>query len=141
MKIRLLLPEEILLKWSTISSMIEEALLTGQKESNLVDHMRNLMNLQTHCWLIENDKEEMQGVGLTEFIQYNRHKTLHIITVTGKDFKTWGADVHPILEQFAKDGGAIAVEQWGRSGWAKVLPKVVPGYEQAYVVMRKNIGE
>jgi hypothetical protein len=33
------------------------------------------------------------------------------------------------------------VEQWGRPGWAKVLPKLIPGFEQAYVVMRKNIGE
>jgi hypothetical protein len=45
------------------------------------------------------------------------------------------------LEEFAKDAGCVAVEQWGRPGWAKVLPQLIPGFEQAYVVMRKNIGE
>jgi len=141
MNIRLLLPEEILQRWSEISPLIQKALDTGQGENTLVDHMKNLMNLQTHCWLIYNNQDETVGVGLTEFIQYTRHKTLHIITVTGKDFESWGGLVHPTLERFAKDGGAIAVEQWGRPGWARVLPKIVPGYEQAYVVMRKNIGE
>lgn len=141
MNIRLTLPEELLHRWSEISPLIQEALNTGQGENTLVDHMKNLLDFRSHCWLIENNENEIQGVGLTEFIQYTRHKTLHIITVTGKDFEQWGGLVHPTIERFAKEGGAVAVEQWGRLGWAKVLPKIVPGYEQAYVVMRKNIGE
>jgi len=140
MNIRLLLPEEVLEKWSILSPFIQEALATGQGENTLADHMRKLMNFESHCWLIT-DNEEVLGAGLTEFIQYTRHKTLHIITIAGKNFEEWGGLVFPTIESFAKDGGATAVEQWGRAGWAKMLPKLISGFEQAYVVMRKNIGE
>lgn len=137
MNIRLLLPEEILQRWSDISPLIQEALDKGQGENTLVDHMRNLLDFKTHCWLITDDKE-IKGVLLTEFIQYTRHKTLHVITLSGSDFSDW-VYLYPVIEKFAKEGGATAVEQWGRSGWAKVLPQLIPGFEQAYVVMRKNI--
>ena len=82
MNIRLLLPEEVLEKWSILSPFIQEALATGQGENTLADHMRKLMNFESHCWLIT-DNEEVLGAGLTEFIQYTRHKTLHIITIAG----------------------------------------------------------
>jgi hypothetical protein len=141
MRIQLLSPDSILTMWSEISPLIQEALDTGQGENTLADHMRKLMNFEEHCWLITSGNGEILGVGLTEFIQYTQHKTLHIITVTGNNFKEWGGQVFPTIEQFAKDAGCKAVEQWGRPGWAKVLPNLVPGFEQAYVVMRKNIGE
>ena len=140
MKIRLLLPEEILAKWSIISIMIQEALDSGQGENTLVDHMKNLLDFRSHCWLIENNENEIQGVVLTEFLQYTRHKTLHVITLSGKVFESW-VYLYPTIEQFAKDANCKAIEQWGRAGWSKVLPKLIPGFEQAYVVMRKNIGE
>jgi hypothetical protein len=139
MRIQLLSPDSILTMWSEISPLIQEALDTGQGENTLADHMRKLMNFQEHCWLIDNEGE-IKGIILTEFLQYTQHKTLHVITLSGADFKTW-VHLYPTIEQFAKDGGAVAVEQWGRPGWARVLPELVPGFKQAYVVMRKNIGE
>jgi hypothetical protein len=139
MKIRLLHPEEVLKEWLVLSPLIQEALDKGQGENTLLDHMKRLLNFSTHCWLITND-EEVKGVILTEFLQYTQHKTLHIITLSGNDFELW-VHLYPTIEQFAKDAECKAIEQWGRPGWAKVLPKLVPGFEQAYVVMRKNIGE
>ena len=137
MNIRLLLPEEILQQWSNISPLIQEALDKGQQENTIVDHMRNLLDFKTHCWIIKKE-EEIKGVLLTEFLQYTRHKTLHVITLSGNDFKSW-VHLYPTIEQFAKDGGAISIEQWGRPGWAKTLPNLIPGFEQAYVVMRKKL--
>ncbi len=139
MKIRLLHPEEVLKDWLVLSPLIQEALDKGQGENTLLDHMKKILNFNTHCWLITNN-EEVKGVILTEFLQYTQHKTLHIITLSGNDFQAW-VHLYPTIEQFAKDAGCKAVEQWGRPGWARVLPKLVPGFEQAYVVMRKNIGE
>ena len=106
MNIRLLLPEEVLEKWSILSPFIQEALATGQGENTLADHMRKLMNFESHCWLIT-DNEEVLGAGLTEFIQYTRHKTLHIITIAGKNFEEWGGLVFPTIERFAKDETSI----------------------------------
>jgi hypothetical protein len=140
MKIVLLHPEELLLRWSELSPLIQDALSKGQGENTLVDHMKNLLDFKTHCWLITDNENGIKGVILTEFLQYTRHKTLHVITLSGNSFKDW-VHLYPTVEQFAKDGGAIAIEQWGRKGWEKVLPKLIPGFETAYVVMRKNIGD
>ncbi len=139
MQIRLLPPEEVLDRWLVLSPLIKDALNKGQGENTLLDHMKRILNFNTHCWLITDD-EEIKGVILTEFIQYTQHRTLHVITLSGNNFESW-VHLYPTIEQFAKDAGCKAVEQWGRPGWAKVLPKLVPGFEQAYVVMRKNIGE
>jgi hypothetical protein len=140
MQIRLLSPEEVLDRWLVLSPLIKDALDKGQGENTLLDHMKRILNFNSHCWLITNDEEEVKGVVLTEFLQYTQHKTLHIITASGQEFSTW-AHLFSTLEEFAKDAGCVAVEQWGRPGWAKVLPQLIPGFEQAYVVMRKNIGE
>jgi len=140
MKIQLLHPKEILDQWLVLSPLIQDALDKGQGENTLLDHMQKLLGFNSHCWVITNNEEEIKGVILTEFLLYTRHKTLHIITLSGNDFESW-VHLYPTIEQFAKDGGAVAIEQWGRPGWAKVLPKLVPGFEQAYVVMRKNIGD
>jgi hypothetical protein len=139
MKIRLLHPEEVLKDWLVLSPLIQEALDKGQGENTLLDHMKKLLNFNSHCWVIK-DKEEIKGVILTEFLQYTQHRTLHIITLSGTEFETW-VHLYPTIEQFAKEAGCIRCEIWGRAGWAKVLPKVLPGFEQAYVVMSKNIGE
>ena len=141
MNIRLVLPEEILSRWSEISPYIQEAIDKGQGENSLLDHARKLLHCNTHCWLIEDQDNKLIGVGITEFMQYAQYKVLHIVTLTGKDFESWGGLVFPRIEGFAKAGGAAYVEQWGRTGWTKVLPKIVPGFEQTYVVMRKKIGD
>ena len=88
-------------------------------------------------WVIyENNK--ITGVGLTEVLVYKQHKSFHIILFAGIDFEKQ-SKVFPIVEAFAKDCGCSAVEQWGRKGWAKVLPKYVPGFKEVYTVMRKEL--
>lgn len=137
MIIRQLTHEETIQHWATISSYLEEVLKHGQGESTLTDYFRKILNNYAHCWaVIENG--QILGVGLTEFLQYAQHKTLHIIAFSGSNFEEQ-SKVFPTVEQFARDTGCKAIEQWGRQGWAKVLPQYVPGFKQAYVVMRKDL--
>jgi len=138
MEIVILPPELVLKHWAAISSLLEKAIDKGQSESTLTDHMRNILNNTTHCWVIGNNNNNIVGAALTQVIQYAQYKTLHIIAFAGKDFKEQ-SKVFPTVEKFAKQMGCKAIEQWGRPGWAKELPKYVPGFKQAYVVMRKDL--
>ncbi len=52
-----------------------------------------------------------------------------------------GADEYYKVEKFAKENRCIAVEQWGRAGWTKILPKKIPGFKTVYHVMRKDINQ
>jgi hypothetical protein len=124
--------------WPTISSFLHSAMEHGQGESTLVDYLRKILNNAAQCWVVLDTNNTIVGAGLTEFMQYNQHRTLHIIAFGGSNFEEQ-SKVFPAVEQFAKDNNCKSIEQWGREGWAKILPKYVPGFKQAYVVMRKDI--
>jgi hypothetical protein len=138
MKIILLSPEQALIHWSTISALLIKAIDHGQGESTLTDYMRKILTDMAHCWAVVDDSNNIVGAGLTQYLQYEQHKTLHIIVFAGSNFEEQ-SKVFPTVEEFAKQSGCKAIEQWGRPGWAKVLPKYVPGFKEAYVVMRKDL--
>jgi len=139
MKIIPLAPDIVIKHWNTLSKYIAEALEHGQGESTLTDYLRRILNNEVHCWAVaEGENNNIVGAGLTQVLQYAQHSTLHIIVFSGSNFEEQ-SKVFPTVEQFAKDLGCKAIEQWGRPGWAKTLPKYVPGFKQAYVVMRKDL--
>jgi hypothetical protein len=140
MKTILVTPEQALEYWPTLSPYLKESLDHGVGESTLMDYFKKIINYQAQLWVFMTDENEIKGVGLTQFLEYSTHKTLHIIGAAGVNWSEW-ADQYYIVERFAKDNGCKAVEQWGRAGWTKILPKVIPGFETVYHVMRKEIGE
>lgn len=137
MNILLLTKDQTIENWKVLSGYFKLVIPHGQGESTLTDYLTKILNGHAHCWAVINDNS-IVGAGLTEFMNYSQHKTLHIIAFSGSDFEEQ-SKVFPTVEQYAKDSGCKAIEQWGRQGWAKVLPKYVPGFKQAYVVMRKEI--
>ena len=129
--------EQTIENWPTLSQYLRKVLDHGQGESTLTDYLTKVLVGVAQCWGVF-DQGNIVGVGLTEFLQYSQHKTLHIIAFSGNNFEEQ-SKVFPTVEAFAKDNGCKAIEQWGRPGWAKVLPQYVPGFKQAYVVMRKDL--
>jgi len=140
MKIILLTPEQALTNWVILSGLFADVLEHSQGESTLTDYMKKILNGIAHCWAVLDDDGNIVGAGLTQYLQYAQHKTLHIIAFSGSNFEEQ-SQVFPTVEQFARDSKCKAIEQWGRPGWAKVLPKYVPGFKEAYVVMRKDLYE
>jgi len=138
MKIIYLDHEQVVAHWPLLKDIFNKVLDYSNGESTLIDYLRMVLNNEAHCWAVIDNERNIKGAGLTKFIQYAQHKTLHIIAFSGSDFEEQ-SKVFPTIEQFAKDTGCKAIEQWGRPGWAKVLPKYVPGFKQAYVVMRKDL--
>ncbi|HRV01163.1 MAG TPA: hypothetical protein P5539_05685 [Mesotoga sp.] len=138
MKTTLLVPEMITEHWHEVKDLLQSAIDHGVGESTLTDYLRKLMNWQAQLWVFHTDEGQLVGAGLTQFLDYSTHRTLHIIAVAGIEWSSW-ADQYYIVEEFAKKNNCKAVEQWGRSGWSRILPKVVPGFETVYHVMRKEI--
>jgi hypothetical protein len=138
MKIILLTTDQTVQHWSVISGYLSKVIEHSQGESSLTDYLKKILNEYVQCWAVVDNNLNIIGVGLTQYLQYSQHKTLHIIAFSGSDFEEQ-SKVFPTVEQFARDSGCKAIEQWGRPGWAKVLPKYVPGFKEAYVVMRKDL--
>jgi len=137
MHIQQLTRDQTVENWVILSRYLTQVIPHGQGESTLTDYLTKILTGYAQCWAVF-EGDTIVGVGLTEFLNYAQHKTLHIIAFSGNNFEEQ-SKVFPTVEQFAKDSGCKAIEQWGRPGWAKVLPKYVPGFKQAYVVMRKDI--
>lgn len=138
MDINILPKDQVLKYWPTISGYLEQVLEHGHYESSLVDYMKKILNDQAQCWVLTNDNFDIVGVGLTQIIEYAQYKSLHLIGYSGSNFEEQ-SKVFPTVEHFAKCMGCTKIEQWGRPGWAKALPKYVPGFKQAYVVMHKDL--
>ena len=138
MHIQQLTKEQTIENWPTLSRYLRQVIEHGQGESTLTDYMRKILTDMAHCWAVVDDSNNIVGAGITQYVQYEQHKTLHIIVFAGSNFEEQ-SKVFPTVEEFAKQAGCKAIEQWGRPGWAKVLPKYVPGFKEAYVVMRKDL--
>lgn len=138
MNTTLAMPDQIAEYWHLVKDHLKRALEHGVGESTLTDYLRRLLNFQAQLWVVTDDNYNVVSVTLTKFIDYSTHRTLHIVATSGNDFEGW-ADQYYVVEKFAKENNCKAVEQWGRPGWSKVLPKAIPGFETVYHVMRKEI--
>lgn len=134
---KLILPEEVSEKWHIYQEYLKAALKHGYQETHLVDYLNRLLNYQAQLWEFS-VHNNVVGVGLTQFINYARYKTLHLTLCSGVSWSDW-ADQYYVIEQFAKENSCKAVETWGRKGWARQLPRYLPGFEESYVVMRKEL--
>jgi len=137
MKIVLTTPQQALEYWPTISPYLTRVIDHGLGESTITDYMAKILNYQAQCWVVL-DEEKIVGVGLTQFLVYSQYKTLHILAFSGDDFDQQ-AKVFPTVVEFARANDCKAIEQYGRKGWAKVLPKYIPQFEESYTVMRYDL--
>jgi hypothetical protein len=136
-KMLLLSPDQALQNWPEISMMLNRALEHGQGESTLTDYMRKIINYNAQCWAIVGESG-LEGCGLTEILTYAQHKTLHIIVFAGSNFEDQAKHFQSVLD-FAKHNGCKSVEQWGRDGWMRMLPKYLPKFKKVYTVMRYDL--
>jgi hypothetical protein len=138
MKIQLLTPEQASLKWHILLPILKRALDHGHQETDNVVYLSRVLQLQAQLWEITNDNNETQGVVLTQFLSYSNYQTLHLIALAGDNLDSW-IHLYDHIEGFAKQNKAKAIESWGRKGWVKYLPKVLPGFTESYVIMRKEL--
>ncbi len=129
--------DDVVNMWGTISTYFRRAIETGQGESTLTDYLRKCLTNNAQCWVVTKN-ESIVGAGLTEILQYNQHKTLHIISFSGDNFDEQ-AQVFPTIIEYAKYNQCKSIEQWGRKGWAKVLPTYLPDFKEVYTVMRMDL--
>jgi len=137
MKIIYITPDHALSVWPSLSVYLQKAIDQGQNESTLADYMRKILLNTAQCWGVFKG-DSLVGVGMTEILQYAQHKTLHIIAFSGDNFDEQ-AEVFPTIVEYAKAYGCQSIEQWGRKGWARSLPRYIPEFKEVYTVMRYDL--
>ena len=123
--------------WHLVKDYLQAAIDHGVNETPLEFWLSRILNLQAQLWVFMRD-DQIVGAGVTQFIEYTTHRTLHLVLCGGIDWDEW-ADQYYVVEEFAKKNGCRAVEQWGRKAWTKLLKEKIPGFETVYYVMRKEL--
>ena len=144
MRTAMLTPEEVLKFWPSLQIEIEKALEHSVGESTSYDIFKKIQSGVAHCWIVLDEEDKLQNVSVTEILQYSQHKTLHIITSSGKGWDAYKY-AHHTLEDFARYNECKNVSFWGRKPWERMLQKLEgqngEKYTTSYVVMHMELGE
>jgi hypothetical protein len=145
--LHLLLPDAVGEYWHLVKDRLQQAISHGTGESTLADWLKALANGNAQLWILLEEglptaneaeiKAALRGALITQFLNYNRYRTLHLVMLQSDDFSQSAPQYH-LLEAFGKRNNCVAIEQWGRPGWARALPKYVPGFKLSYHVMKKT---
>jgi hypothetical protein len=138
MRTVLLSRDQIVDHWHLVKDSLKAALDHGVGESKLADYLMHALELKAQIWVILDDNDVIVCSAITQFIDYSSQRSLHIVGIGGTGLKNW-SDQYYVVEQFAKDNKCSRVEMWGRKGWERVLPKIVPGFKPVYTVMSKEL--
>ena len=138
MKTVLLSRDQIVEHWHLVKPILQTALDHGVGESKLADYLMHALELKAQIWVILDKDGLIVCAAITQFIDYSSQRSLHIVAIGGVGLKEW-ADQYYVVEGFARDNNCSRVEMWGRKGWERTLPKLVPGFKTIYTVMSKDI--
>ena len=146
MKTERLHPEAILKYWVHIEPVLTSALSHGAGETPIFEWFRYLINQPNnyHLWVVFHDEIPV-NITLTKWNQYDTHLSLHVVLSSTTGDGTWAdyKTAHHTIEAFAKEHGARRIEQWGRKGWERQLPKLLgecgERYTQTYTVMSMEL--
>jgi len=147
MKVVKLAPQEILKHWTEIEPALARALRHSVGESTTFDLFQWLMNPEyAQCWVVF-EGDIPVNVSVTKVNKYAQHTSLHLITTTSLNGKSWNDYklAHHAIEDYARSIGAKRLEGYGRPGW-KRLAKKLKGkhgevYEESYIVMSMFLKE
>ena len=118
--------------WDKVKHQIEK---TNDAVLNDEDVLGFLQSGQWRLWVaIENGI--VVAAMTVEFFYYPRDKVCRVVTMGGERMKEWlTSNTIEKFEDWAKTEGCSYIDVFGRRGWKKVLP----GYEEDCVLLRKAI--
>ena len=75
------------------------------------------------------------GCFYISFRQYPVGRVMSVILLGGRDFESWGVQLHEFLTALALKNGAVEFTMMGRKGWAKIFPD----FEHLACIYRKRL--
>lgn len=118
--------------WPKVESLVEK---TNDLVLNDQDVLNFLHTGQWRLWVAIDDGQVVAAMTV-EFFFYPRDKVCRVVTMGGERMMEWlTSDTIKKFEDWAKEEGCSYIDVYGRRGWKKVLP----GYEEDCVLLRKQI--
>ena len=124
---------------------IVEACKTSAGKFGADDVVKKIKSNEYQLWLAYDD-EDLDGIVLTEIVQYPQAKTLRFICLTGikvDDFSKFMAVIDDWLvfvnqiEEWGKSLGCVLSEIEGPQGWGALMKKY--GYKCSHIILNKEL--
>lgn len=120
-----------------IQSEVDKALVRSRGEFTALDILGRVADGTAQVYLAEGREGERQATLVTEVIDYPQGSALRVITLTGKDLRSWRNDLDWALMNLAEAMHCRWIEFAGREGFEKALEGL--GYEKVYTVYSKEL--
>ena len=128
--------QEITKQALSLMAFLDKALETSRGELVSQDLIEQGYRGDVQFWEIHQDEARV-GLLTTTVIDYPQGSVLRIITLTGRDLRSWAQDVDAVLEEFAQSLGCRWVEFVGRKGFEVILADLA--YKPVYVVYSREV--
>lgn len=130
--------DSILHTWELVRAMVERAMARTQGEFTAQDLLNRILHCKAQLWLITKD-QLIQGVCITEVIDYPQKAILRIIILAGSDMTAWQEELCDKLVSFARLHNLQALEAYGRAGFIKQLRSLK--FRPVYVALVRELDQ
>jgi hypothetical protein len=133
-----LFSKQVMDLWPLLAPFVESALKHTQGEMGSLDICERAINGAMQLWVVA-ERDKIQGVVVTEVIEFPNITSLRVVTLSGEGFQEWKRELDQRLEQFARVVGAKRIEAVGRPGWTRALRDLQ--YKPAYTIVTRAVSE
>lgn len=127
--------KNIPLIWGDIQPLVESALFYSEGEYAANDIYNLLMYQKMQLW-VATDDINLQGLAVTEILEYPQMKVCSVVLAAGFDFDRW-KHIADTIEKWAYSQGCKRMRNLGRPGWKRRAKE--HGYDMPYVVYTKPL--
>lgn len=134
---KLLYPDQVRVNWPVIRSLLAKAVAHGRGELDVDDILPMVREGQMGVMVLEEGDKIVAAVAF-EVLRYPRRKILNLAFAGGRGVKDI-ADQYDKIAIIAREVGATAVRCMCRPSVARLLKRVAPDTEQAYLVLERKV--
>ena len=137
-ELRLLTFPEIVVHWTKIRPLLSSAIAKGRGEIEVDDVLDLAGQGRMSISVVWRDGSIALSIA-AEVIHYPRRKVLNLAFAGGKDAKFVSDRFDEYLGEMARSLGADAVQCYCAPAVARLLKKMQPSAEEAYIVLERKV--
>ena len=122
--------------WPFVEKLITYALEYADGKYRVEHILQGIKDQKMQLWVVSGSQKGVYSVCVTQVINYPAKKTMLILLCAGEHMAVWLHYIN-VLKDFAKANQCVAIEEYGRPGWAKYLGKL--GFKTIHTVCSLNL--
>jgi hypothetical protein len=128
-------PDQAAKMWGALAPLFERVTCHTNGCYEPTDVLREILNGQQTLWVSWREETGvLEAAMTTAIITYPRRRTCKVIYIAGEHMNRWRDEFIEVVERYAREHGATAMEGGFRRGWARIA-----GYQETGVSLFKEL--